>query len=246
MRLMMFLMMVFHIMILKAQPVSVTYNHENDIMNQFTVMETGAGSLMPREYYQTLHKTYQYTAAETNKMSFRLTNQVGVMQEVPLSEKVDSDLVKRAKVEELNIASRTPGATDVAWAMEKGKIESKMSILQSNINKIISYGGSSSDFHDWQDVYQCLSCAIKLIRNAYLDLGSRKKEYLAIYKDIVKNNFTLTQQLRYWKSLKSIKEMEAKKTKIDRQSSITTIANDAMRRWQTGWAVNGFSSKRGT
>ena len=32
---------------------SVTYIHENDIMNQFLTMETGAGALTPAAYYNT-------------------------------------------------------------------------------------------------------------------------------------------------------------------------------------------------
>lgn len=59
------------------------------------------------------------TAAATNKLSFRLENQVLTNKEVPLAEKVDSDLVKREKVEATNIATRTPGAGDVAWMMER-------------------------------------------------------------------------------------------------------------------------------
>lgn len=125
--------------------------------------------------------------------------------------------------------------------MEKGKIESKMNTFESNINKIVSYGGSSDDFKNWKDIYNSLDCAIKLIRKSYLDLGSRKKEYLAIYQDIVKRNLTLTGQLRYWKSLKTVKQAQQKATKIDRQSSNTVIANNAMRRWQNAMAVDGFS-----
>ena len=48
-------------------------------------------------------------------MSFRLENQQLTMKEISLAEKVDSDLVKRAKVEAINIATRTPGAGDVTW-----------------------------------------------------------------------------------------------------------------------------------
>ena len=66
---------------------------------------------------------------------------------------------------------------------------------------------------------------ILLIRKSYLDLGSRKKEYLAIYQDIVKRNLTLTGQLRYWKNLKTIKQTQQKATKIDRQSSNETYKN---------------------
>lgn len=223
---------------------SVTYWHESDIMNQFTVMETGSGSLQPREYYQYFHKNYQKTASETNKLSFRLDNQSNLRKEIPLAEKKDSDLVKRAEVEAMNIAARTPGAADVAWLMEKGKIESKMSIFQSNINKIVSYGGSSDDYRDWKNVYDCMTCAIKLTRESYLDLGSRKKEYLAIYKDIVKKNLALTQKLRYWKHIKDLKEMEGKATKPQRLSSITVISHDALTRWQSAFAVDGFSKSR--
>ena len=97
------------------------------------------------------------------------------------------------------------------------------------------------DFKNWKDIYNSLDCAIKLIRKSYLDLGSRKKEYLAIYQDIVKRNLSLTGQLRYWKSLKTVKQAQQKATKIDRQSSNTVIANNAMRRWQNAMAVDGFS-----
>lgn len=48
-----------------------------------------------------------------------MENQVLTNKEVPLAEKVDSDLVKREKVEATNIATRMPGAGDVAWMMER-------------------------------------------------------------------------------------------------------------------------------
>ena len=52
---------------------------------------------------------------DTIQMSFRLENQQLTMKEITLAEKVDSDLVKRAKVEATNIATRSPGAGDVTW-----------------------------------------------------------------------------------------------------------------------------------
>lgn len=53
------------------------------------------------------------------QVEFSLGNQVLTNKEVPLAEKVDSDLVKREKVEATNIATRMPGAGDVAWMMER-------------------------------------------------------------------------------------------------------------------------------
>lgn len=227
----------------KAQYVECTYVHEEDIMNQFTVMEIGAGSLKPRAYYQVMHNSYQNDAAPTNKLAKRLANQALTNKEIPLAEKVDSDLVKREKVEAMNIAVRTPGVADVAWTMEKGKIQGKMSLFQSNINKIESYGGTSDDYKNWQNIYSCFETAIKLIRESYLDLGSRKKEYLAIYRDIVKRNLALVEELRYWQCLKMVKENEQKATKVERLSSNTVLATNAMRRWQNAMAVDGFSKK---
>ncbi|MDD7318007.1 MAG: DUF5045 domain-containing protein, partial [Prevotellaceae bacterium] len=47
--------------------VQVTKHHENYIMQQFMTMETGAGSLTPRYYYNAFHKKYQSTANALNK-----------------------------------------------------------------------------------------------------------------------------------------------------------------------------------
>lgn len=96
-----------------------TYNHESAIMNQFTVMEIGSGSLTPRDYYNLTHKNYQKSATLTNKQSFRTKTQEKMMKEISLAENVDSVLSRRTKIEALNIANRTPGAADVAWQMER-------------------------------------------------------------------------------------------------------------------------------
>ena len=47
---------------------SVTYNHDESVMNQVTVQETGSGSLTPDLYYDVLHKSYRNSASETNKL----------------------------------------------------------------------------------------------------------------------------------------------------------------------------------
>lgn len=54
----------------RAQGAEVTYIHEDDIMNQFTVMETGAGSLKPRKYYQLMHKSYQKKSSSHQQVEF--------------------------------------------------------------------------------------------------------------------------------------------------------------------------------
>ena len=49
----------------------ITYEHEVDIKNQFTVMETGANALSPAWYYNLFHKSYQKDAANRNKLFYR-------------------------------------------------------------------------------------------------------------------------------------------------------------------------------
>lgn len=234
-----FILLMSYSITLSAQ----TYNHESAIMNQFTVMEIGSGSLTPREYYNLNHKNYQREASLNNKQSFRTKTQEKMMKEIPLAENVDSVLSRRAKVEAMNIANRTPGAADVAWQMEKGKIEGAMNIFQQNINKITLYGGTSDDYKDWSNVYHSLAFAIKVTRESYMDLGSRKREYLTIYRDIVKKNLTLTKQLRTLNAVKTMKVVSSKATKVDRITSNATVATDALGRWQHSLAVNGFHKK---
>lgn len=57
--------------LLTAEAQSVTYNHDDAVMNQVTVQETGSGSLTPDLYYDVFHKSYRNSASETNKLSYR-------------------------------------------------------------------------------------------------------------------------------------------------------------------------------
>jgi len=185
-------------------------------MQQFTTMETGAGALTPRFYYNALHKQYQRTANVENKQLFRIHMKARVADEKVYADSIDSVTMRRAKVEAMNIIDRQP-LTDTAWPVEKSKIEGKLSIFQSNINNIMPYGGTSEDS------------------------GKKKREYLAIYKDIVGRNYHLTQLLLTWNSIKKAKDMQKNSKPPQRLTSIRTTAFDAMNRWKAAMAVDGFS-----
>lgn len=222
--------------------VQVTRNHEDYIMHQFTTMETGAGALTPRYYYNLFHKKYQRTANAENKEIFRLHMKARVADEKVYADSIDVMTFHRAKVEAMNVADRSP-MTDMAWAVEKSRIEAKLDIFQKNINHIMPYGGTSEDYHQWKNIYNCIQTAIKVTRESYQDLGRRKKEYMAIYKDIVKRNYQLTRQLLTWNSIKSAKEMQKNSKPPQRLSSVSTVAFDALNRWKVAMAVDGFSGK---
>ena len=84
----------------------VTYNHDSPKQNQVTVMETGTGALSPDLYYSVLHNKYKKSAAAKNKLSFRTLAGINLYNQVDEAEAIDSALVKRAKVEALNVADR--------------------------------------------------------------------------------------------------------------------------------------------
>ena len=131
-----------------------------------------------------MHKKYQRTANVENKQLFRIHMKARVADEKVYADSIDSVTMRRAKVEAMNIIDRQP-LTDTAWPVEKSKIEGKLSIFQSNINNIMPYGGTSEDYRQWKNIYNCIQTAIKVTRESYQDSGKKKREYLAIYKDIV-------------------------------------------------------------
>ena len=101
----------------------VTYNHDSPKQNQVTVMETGTGALSPDLYYSVLHNRYKKSAAAKNKLSFRTLAGINLYNQVDEAEAIDSALVKRAKVEALNVADRQ---VDIAWLAEGDKVSGQM------------------------------------------------------------------------------------------------------------------------
>lgn len=218
----------------------MTKIHEEPIMQQFLTMETGAGALTPRFYYDMLHRKYQRTANAENKQVFRLRMKARVADEKAYADSIDSVMSRRAKAEAMNILDRTP-AMDMAWTAEKGKIEGKLEIFQRNVNNVLPCGGTPEDYREWKNIYNCIQTAIKVTRESYQDLGRKKKEYMAIYRDIVRRNYQLTQKLLAWNGVRKAREMSRNSKSPQRLSSVSTTAYDALNRWKAAMAVDGFS-----
>lgn len=159
---------------------SVTYNHDESVMNQFTIGETGAGSFTPDFYYDALHENYRNGAMMTNKQFFRTQMQLMLHQEEPHAEALDSALTQRMRVEAINMADRTPGVTDLAYQVEKSKIEGKLDILKRNIERITLEGGTVQSYRTWLESYNAINCGLQAVRDAYMPMGERKEQYLAI------------------------------------------------------------------
>lgn len=219
---------------LSASAQRITYNHDNAKMNQITVQETGAGSLTPDLYYQTLHNRYRRTASAENKMSFRTMAGISASQQIREAEKIDSSMVKRAEIEALNMADRQ---VDLAWISEGRKIESRLEDFQRNINRLVTAGGQNAHVSLWREYYNKFTTAVTAIKQAYMPNSQRKKEYLRIYTDITEANENL---LRFLVQLhgrwETLRLLTASYTRPDRRGEIARVA---MNRWRgAGWSTN--------
>ena len=170
----------------------VTYNHDSSKQNQVTVMETGTGALPPDLYYSVLHNKYKKSAAAKNKLSFRTLAGINLYNQTDEAESIDSALVKRAKIEALNVADRQ---VDIAWFAEDSKVNGEMERFKRNIDRILLSGGTPSAKERWTEYYHVYQSAIDATKDAYMPNAQRKKEYLRIYEDVVRQNETLVQFL---------------------------------------------------
>lgn len=220
----------------KAQ--SVTYNHDSPKQNQITVMETGTGALSPELYYTLLHNKYKKSAASKNKLSFRTLAGVNLYNQTDEAEAIDSALVKRAEIEALNVADRQ---IDLAWLAEGDKINAQMERLQRNIDRIPLAGGTTDDRERWTEYYHVYQCAIDATKDAYMPNAQRKKEYLRIYEDVVRQNEILVGYLARRQNATVANGLL--NATADRRLDNGGIVREAMGRWnESRSAVRGAQS----
>ena len=228
----------------------VTYNHDDAKMNQITVQEIGSGGLTPAFYYDVFHRSYQRSAGSKNKLTYRSLAGVAGWQQVEDADSVKSSLEKRAEIEALNVADRQ---IDLAWVAEGTKITSKLNDFQNNINRIVGAGGTFNDKERWENYYNIFQCSIKATQDAYMPNAQRKKEYLAIYADICKENETLIKFIVQLNNRSRTKELlEATGNRPKRNGSHATAAfnrwRDASWKGQSnvGTSTGGSGSANGT
>ena len=215
----------------------VTYNHDDAKMNQITVQEIGAGGLTPAFYYDVFHNSYQKSAAAKNKLGFRTLAGVAAWQQIEDADSVETSMKKRAEIEALNIADRQ---IDIAWLAEGNKIESKLNDFQNNINRIVSAGGSFNDKERWTEYYNIFQTSIKETQDAYMPNAQRKKEYLAIYADICKQNETLIAYIVQINNRKKTEELlSATNNRTSHKSEFVTAAYNRWRSSAWGNSNNG-------
>ncbi len=219
----------------------VTYNHDEDKMNQFLVGETGAGTLSPEYYYALLHDSYRQDAAVRNKLLYRTAAGAESYLQVEMSDSIRSAMEKRAAIEALNVADRSGGALDLAWAVEGDKITVKLESYKKNIDRILGVGGNTDNQSRWNDHYKMYTCAIKATQDAYMPNAKRKQQYLAIYADICRDNEQLIEYLVRLNNASRASGMLNQQ--LVRSNPNARAATAALNRWRdAGWSVAGSHS----
>ncbi len=223
---------------LSAKAQYVTYNHDEDKMNQFLVGEIGAGSLSPEYYYWLLHNSYRNTAAATNKLLYRTEAGVEGYLQVEMADSIRVAMEKRAGIEARNIADRSGGALDLAWAVEGDKITNKLASYKKNIDRILGVGGNMDNQSRWNEHYRMYSCAIKATQDAYMPNAERKKQYLAIYADICRDNEQLVEYLVRLNNANRTNGLLSQQ--LVRSNPTARAATAALNRWrEAGWKAAG-------
>lgn len=232
----------------KAQLTDVRHEVEFDILNQFTVMEDGAGDLQPGYYYNLFHKGYKKLQGNgfgnpmTAKKNLRWLAEEVFKKEPDKAKAMRDTLKHRRNVEAANIADRE---VDMSLMGEKARFRGNMSTFKDNINKIQLYGGQAADKKEWMDVYNAFSCGFDAISEAYMPPGQRSKEYVALNKSLLERNGALVRQLT---AMNGIREgMQFKKrteVRADNNHKINNkyLAGDSMYHWGS---IVGMSTATG-
>lgn len=220
------------------------YFHDDNILQQFTFMEDGGGMLSPRWYYNFFHKRYQQDPLLMGgKNGKRFLFNRSLLLDNEIAVRVDSLNRQQAKSEAMNVVSRNKDL-DLSKNVELKRIDAALDNFNRNINRIPMYGGSHESHKVWQQILQCFIQARNETENAYMDSGSRKKEYLKIYNDVIKHNVDVTNYLRVLAGAKNVEQFIKGKQTYGAMRTHITVAYDAFNRWRTSASVIGFSSRR--
>ena len=206
----------------------VTFNHDETKMNQVTVMETGAGELTPPLFYSLVHGRYYETASETSKLLYRSEAAAHGGVQAGLAHQIDTSLTKRAGVEALNIADRQ---ADLAWQAEGPRIQSALDAFRRNLARLSEAGGTPGELGLWEERQRLFETAVSAVRGSFMPNADRKRQYLAIYSDIIRGNDTLVEYIVYVDGREKTREhLAAELTLPDRNAE---IASEASSRWRS-------------
>ena len=87
-----------------------------------------------------------------------------------------------------------------------------------------------SDKTRWTEYYKMYKTAIKAMQDAYMPNALRKRQYLAIYDDITKQNETLISFLIQLSNKRKTSSLLA--ARLERRNNVASHASSAISRWR--------------
>lgn len=210
---------------------TMSFNHNPDVMGQFTVAETGAGALPPG--YSMWHKDYSSWAytPENNKLFPRTNMLIQLGLQKVYADSIKSYLIHRATEEAWNFSDRLI-VYDSAFGSfsESNKVLNKIEDLEKKVGYIIVAGGSQDDFKLWQMRTKCLRQGVEAVSGRYyMPNSERTNQLLAISMDIQKYDRALTDLLVQWSALKKIRNADMHRKEFRR--NVKQAAHAALGKW---------------
>lgn len=210
----------------------ISFNHNPDVMGQFTVAETGAGALPAG--YSLWHKDYSNWAytPENSKLFPRNVSQFNLRKQSIYADSIKSYLEHRAEEEAWNFADRMIVYDDRLPnnKRESTKVLNKIEDLERKIGYIIVAGGSQDDLWLWQMRTKCLRQGVEAVSGRYyMPNSQRTSQLLAISMDIQKYDRALTNLLVQWSALKKINRQNFQRKEFRR--NVKQAAHTALGKW---------------
>ena len=210
---------------LNIQAQDVTYSPDPVKRNQITVMEDGFGSL-DNFYYTVFHNKYSKTAYTYPKNAERALAYGSAHLQVDKADSIKSYFVERGKREAENLLDRN---VDLVWITEKGRVNEALLRLKRNVDRIGELGAPSSERKFWNDKYNRLEWSIGAMREGYMPNSERKKQFVALYGDILTANRHAVNRSVQLYFARKMEQQRVKKQK--RTQSIHNIALKAHNDW---------------
>ncbi len=219
-----------------AQGTGFTYRHDASRYNQFLAMEVGGGVLTPSWYYQAFHRGYRLDALAMPKAEQRALAEACCARQVPSSVTVDSALCRRALVEAANVADRQ---VDLAWALERPKVQGALDAFSLNVDRIPGLGGGTGDQAAWRERLDMFECALEAVREAYMPNSERKARFLEIHDDVTEANARLVAHMVHLLQRRRARELLAWRAGAARRDVRAARASEAYTRWRVAaWGAS--------
>lgn len=209
-----------------AGPVMAQGSLDDMRYNRWTKAHDGSGDV-DKAAYGIGQNSYAGEVSSTNLMNYRSSFKLFLKLEEPKVEQIDSALCKRAVEEAINIAEHK---LDVAWMAEKDRITQRLNAFHDRVQRIDDYNGTMEAYTYYDLCEKRFLCAVKALQDSYQANSLKKREYTALYEEILNANASLVRYLDYCRAKDRIVIPD---TVSVRRPTVRQLASNARTRWLT-------------